>query len=183
MSAALLTCPYLPVPATALTAACLQPFGRTDRGPAFYETTLLYAQSHWLAGLPAQALLQVNRALGSAVAPKDEILQRWPLPYAAAAWLLRHHGEGQFIGNPRRHYQHLATRMVEPRKALRTWRAWACWEISRALLPDFPADEQQLQAEHIVEPTRDEIVRQLTTLGHPGEEALWKQVLHDCNAR
>jgi hypothetical protein len=173
-------CPHLPVPPAELTAACLQPFGRTDRGSAFYETTLHYAQSHWLAGLPAQALLQVNRALGSAVAPQDEILTRWPLPYAAAAWLLKHHGEGQFIGNPRRHYQHLATRMVEPRKALRTWRAWACWGISRVLLPAFPADEKQLAEEQITEPTQDEIARHLTALGHPGEADLWRQVLGTC---
>jgi hypothetical protein len=162
--------------AAPLTAACLREFGRTDRGPAFYEMTLRYGQSQWLQGFPAQALLQVNRALGAAIAPGDPVLAQWPLPYAAAAWLLENHREGQFIGNPRRHYQHLATRMVEPRKALRTWRAWACWHIARCLLPAFPADEMQLETEGIIEPTSSHIYQHLDTLGHPGEAALWQAV-------
>jgi predicted metalloendopeptidase len=166
-------CPFLPVPSEVLTAACLQPFGKYNRGAEFYEMALKYAQSHWLQGMPAQALLQVNRALGSAVAATDEVLQRWPLPYAAVVWLLGNHTPEQFIGNPRRHYQHLATRMVEPRKALRTWRAWACWHLARQVLPQFSADEEQLRTEQIVEPTPEEIHRQLATLGHAGEADGW----------
>ena len=138
---------------------------------------LTYGQSHWLRGYPAQALLQINRALGSAVASDDAVLQRWPLPYAAVAWILRHHEPGQFIGNPRRHYQHLATRMVEPRKELRTWRAWACWQIARTLLPEFPADDVQLAHEQITEPTAEEIYRQLELLGHPGEAEAWRSLV------
>ncbi len=169
-------CPFLPVPSGVLTAACLQPFGKEDRGAEFYEMALNYAQSHWRQDLPAQALLQVNRALGSAVAATDEVLQRWPLPYAAVVWLLQHHGPDQFIGNPRRHYQHLATRMVEPRKALRTWRAWACWVLVCELLPHFPADEKQLAEENVCEPSRDKVYEQLERWGHPGEAAAWKQL-------
>jgi hypothetical protein len=163
------------MPLQVLTAACLQPFGKDDRGPEFYEMALNYAQSHWEQGLPAQALLQVNRALGSAVAPTDEVLQRWPLPYAAVVWFLQNHGPDQFIGNPRRHYQHLATRMVEPRKELRTWRAWACWFLACKLLPQFPADEKQLAEENVSEPTPETIFEQLKRWGHPGEAEVWQQ--------
>ncbi|MBP7948339.1 MAG: hypothetical protein KA004_01700 [Verrucomicrobiales bacterium] len=165
-------CPFLPISDAPLTAACVQALG-TNRGPEFYEVSLRYGQCRWQQGLPAQALLQINRALGADVPPDHPILARWPLPYPAAAWLLRHHCPGQFIGNPRRHYQHLATRMVEPRRELRTWRAWACWRIACILLPSMPADAAQIEKEGVAEPLEDTIRDRLERLGHPGEAAAW----------
>ena len=175
-------CPFLPKQSVPLTASCLKPFGRLDRGPEFYAMALHYAQSLWLQGVPAQALLLVNRALGAAVSAEDEIVQRYPLPYRAAAWLLQHHGEGQFIGNPRRHYQHLATRMVEPRKELRTWRAWACWHMARILLPHMAADEVQLEAEGVIEPSEQVIFDHLHRLGHPTEPQDWLLLVNELRA-
>lgn len=172
-SAAILTCPYLPVSEQLLTAACMIPLGK-DRGAAFYEQALTYAQSLWLQGVPAQALLLINRALGAALEPGHPVLAHWPLPYRAAAWILQHRTEAQFIGNPRRHYQHLATRMVEPRRELRTWRAWACWWIARQVFPDLPADLDQIANEGIQEPQPEEIAGHLERLGHPGEGELWR---------
>ncbi len=174
-------CPFLPVPLQPLTAECLAAFAN-DRGPEFYHMALLYAQSLWLRGFPARALLLLNRALGCDLTGREEVLARWPLTYKAAAWMLRHHQPQQFIGNPRRHWQHLATRMVEPRRELRTWRAWACWRIACILLPDMPGDELQLARENIREPSEAEIAGQLARLGLPRETDIWREALDYCAA-
>jgi GNAT superfamily N-acetyltransferase len=154
----------------------------TDRGPRFYETALAYAQALWRAGFPAKCLLLVNRALACVFPAGDEVLHRWPLPYSAVAWILANRREGQFIGNPRRHYQHLATRMVEPHKELRAWRAWACWYLAKELLPEseFPCDLRQIRAESLVEPPHDEIMRRLRVLSLMGDEEAWLAALHAC---
>jgi hypothetical protein len=134
--------------------------------------TLSYAQSLWLEGFPAKSLLLITRALGADVRAGDPVLADWPLPYAAAAWVMRERRGTQFIGNPRRHYQHLATRMVEPRKELRTWRAWACWLLANRAFPDFPSDDLQIAREKLVLPRREEVLAWIDALGHPGEAAL-----------
>ena len=170
-------CPLLPPQAELLTAACLRPFGKYDRGPEFYLQALHYAQSLWQQGSPAQSLLLVNRALGADVPAGHPVLTSRPLPYATVAWILRHRSPEHFIGNPRRHYQHLATRMVEPRKLLRTWRAWACWAISRRILPEMPPDEAQLHLENVAEPAVEEIFLALAKAGHPPEAFAWKEIL------
>lgn len=174
-------CPFLPPAAEPLTAACLSEAG-TGRGAVFYLQALEYAQSLWLQGYPARALLLINRAFGCALDAADPVLARWPLPYRAVVWLLQQHKPDQFIGNPRRHWQHLATRMVEPRRELRTWRAWACWQFACVLMPHMPADELQLSRETIAEPTTGLIHKRLTSLGHPGEAALWREVLDFCQS-
>ncbi len=169
-------CPHLPVPDRPLSAASIRD-AEDDRGPRFYYLALECAQALWLAGLPAQSLLLLNRALSADLHGGEPVLRDWPLPYAAAAWIMRHHDPGHFLGNPRRHYQHLATRMVEPRKELRTWRAWACWALARAMLPDLPADEKQLAVEGVREPDIDRIAAELRRLGLPGEADLWQHAV------
>ncbi len=133
-------------------------FGK-ERSAAFYEACHLYAQSLWQQGFPAKSILALNRAL-SCVLPSDE---RLPLPYRALAWLLIHRPADQFIGNPTRHWQHLATRMVEPNKELRMWRAWACWYLAKEILPEseFPPDLKQIREEAVREPTRAIIAQHL----------------------
>jgi len=162
-----------------MRAADMKAFGK-ERGPAFYEAALACAQSLWLQGLPAQALLLVNRALGAEVDAADPALERWPLPYRAAAWVMLAREAEHFIGNPRRHYQHLATRMVEPRLEQRRWRAWACWAMACRVFPDYPADEKQLAEEGIVEPQVDEIRENLERFGIAGEVAAWEAGLAMC---
>ncbi|HWB02043.1 MAG TPA: hypothetical protein VG796_03400 [Verrucomicrobiales bacterium] len=169
-------CPLLPVPATPLTARCIASLA-ADRGTGFYHTALLYSQSLWLQGYPARAILLLNRAMGCDLDGTEPILAAWPLPYKAAAWMLRNHLPEHFIGNPRRHWQHLATRMVEPRKELRTWRAWACWRMACLILPHLPADELQLSRENIREPSEGEIAGRLECLGIPGELEVWRDAL------
>jgi hypothetical protein len=170
-------CPHLPIPEQAVTAAVMKRYG-ADRGPDFYLGALSCAQSLWLQGLPAQAILQLNRAFAAEVAPDDAVLREHPLPYAAMAWLLRHHQPGQFIGNPRRHFQHLATRMSGPRTEIRIWRAWACWWMTRVIDPSLPADEEQLAREPVREPSVAEITEGLQSHGHPAEVELWTSTLN-----
>lgn len=169
-------CPFLPCQEEPLTAASLAVLGE-DRGPEFYLAALHYAQSLWRQGFPARSILLCNRALGAELDGSEPVLRQWPLPYMAIGWLLRHHRPEHFIGNPRRHWQHLATRMSGPRAELRMWRAWACWRMGCVALPHFPADEKQLAEEPVREPGEEEIASHLERLGHPGEVGLWREVL------
>ncbi|WP_395748012.1 GNAT family N-acetyltransferase [Prosthecobacter sp.] len=150
-----------------------------ERGPMFYETALHYAQSLWREGFPAKSILILNRALSLPLSAEEPILAKWPLPYLALIWIMQHRVEGQFIGNPRRHWQHLATRMVEPNKELRTWRAWACWYLAQLILPEaeYPSDQKQIREEQIVEPTREEIAGHLHRLSPARDEDVWRHAL------
>jgi len=172
------TCPLLPEIDRVFTSADVKALG-ADRGPAFYELSLHYAQSQWCAGFPAQSMLQVNRALATCLSAEEPIMQQWPLPYRVMAWLMMNRRDDQFIGNPRRHFQHLATRMVEPHKALRTWRAWACWYIAKGLLPEaeFPGDMKQIREERIIEPTFAAISSNLRELSPADDEQRWLEAL------
>ena len=164
------------MPEHPVTAAAMKQFGE-DRGPDFYLGALTCAQSLWLQGLPAQAILQLNRAFGADVPPDAPVLTTYPLPYAPMAWVLGHRQLDQFLGNPRRHFQHYATRMSGPRREARIWRAWACWWMARQIDPDLPADEEQLATEGVREPLFSEIEAGLERHGHPGEVAVWKAAL------
>lgn len=144
------------------------------RGARFYEQALRCGQSLWLQGLPAQALLMLNHALGADLNGDEPVLESWPLPYAAIAWVMMQRTGDQFIGNPRRHFQHLATRMVEPRKARRSARAWACWSMACRIFPDYPADGEQILGEGVKEPGWDEIVAMLEDEGIDGEVEVFR---------
>lgn len=150
-----------------------------ERGPLFYETALHYAQSLWREGFPAKSILLINRALSIPLKSDEPILAKWPLPYQALVWIIQQRVEGQFIGNPRRHWQHLATRMVEPNKELRTWRAWACWYLAKTILPEmeFPTDLKQVREEQLVKPTRDQIAANLQRLSPANDLEVWQQAL------
>ena len=172
-------CPHLPPVAAPLTHESMAGL-RTDRGEVFYETALAYASSLWLQGLPARCLLLINRAFSADLQGDEPILERYPWPYAAVAWVLRHRPQPEdryFIGNPRRHYQHLATRMVPPRLEQRRWRAWACWYLAKQILPPdaFPADAKQIADKGVVEPSQGLIAERLDQYGLPGECSLWAQ--------
>jgi len=175
-----LPCPLLPSIDRSLTAADSRALGK-ERGAEFYRFCLAYAQSKWCAGLPAQVLLQLNRAMSADLDGSESVLEEYPIPYAQVAWVLRARPDrrGQFMANPRRHWQHYATRMVGPRAELRTWRAWACHVIAVSILPDetFPADLEQIVAEGLVIPGEAEVGSQLDALGLPGEADHWRAVV------
>lgn len=170
-------CPFLPVPEVPVRPEATRRYRNGERKAPFYEAAILYAQSLWLRGFPAKALLLITRGMGADLDGGEPILRDWPLPYAAKVWLMRNRKPDQFMGNPRRHYQHLATRMSGPRAEVRTWRAWASWHLATAVFPAFPVDEQQIREEGIVIPGEDEVEVALARLGLPGEVGLWRSVL------
>lgn len=169
-------CPLLPPAGPEISAVSMRTAG-ADRGPAFYHLALVCAQALWQKGLPAQSILMLNRAFSSALSPDDPILREWPPPYAALDWVLRHRWEDQFVGNPRRHFQHLATRMSGPRHEVRIWRAWACWAISCRALPWAEADTKQIAEEGIEEPGLTAISERLRQLGWEGEAEIWERTM------
>lgn len=156
-------CPFLPPAPEAIQPSDTRPFRLGGDPGAYYTFALKCAQSLWLQGKPAQALLQLNHALGVDMEPDSEALLQWPLPYQAIVWILtRRHEEG-FLGNPVRHYQHLASRMSGPRKELRSWRAWACFHLAEQVLPtdEFPRDRRQIEREQLKIPPWDQVLEGL----------------------
>lgn len=168
-------CPYLPVidrlwPAVALAGM--------DDPCDLFPTALRCAQSRWRCGLPAQSLLMLNRAFACDLPDDAAALSPYPWPYAALGWILRHSPDDCFLGNPRRHFQHLATRMTDsPIKDLRVARAWACWAIARRVLPACIPDTDQLVRENITEPSIDSIRAFPVWKTRPRELALWQETL------
>ncbi len=152
---------------------------RGKSGAGFYVAALSFSQSLWLEGKPAQALLQMNKALMADLSGWEPELREWPLPYAAKVWVMREAGEGEFLGNPVRHYQHLATRMSGPRAELRTWRAWACLHLAEGELgrEGFPRDGEQIAKEGVVVPGWEEVVGRLEELGLEGEAEMVMAVM------
>lgn len=128
-----------------------------DRGAAFYRDALAFAQGHCLEGKPAQAILQLNKAFSADLRDDDLLLEECPWPYAALEWIMDHAADGSagFLGNPVRHFQHLATRMRGPRREVRVARAWKCFHIARRVLAgrgDYPLDGRQIAREGIFFP-------------------------------
>jgi hypothetical protein len=70
--------------------------------------------------------------------------------------------------------------MNEPRKELRTWRAWACWLMACIVLPDMPGDGEQIIRDGIREPSEEEIAANLDRLGHHYETVAWREALTYC---
>jgi len=172
-------CPWLPVPERPIRAADSRALG-AERGAQFYRLCLEYAQSKWMVKLPAQGILQLNKAFAADIDGSESELQNWPLPYQAMAWILEQRPdreEGVFLGNPRRHWQHYATRMSGPRSEIRTWRSWACWWLCEGRLPadEFPVDQLQIDEDGIVLPEIDQVAEALDQFGIRGEVGLWRE--------
>jgi hypothetical protein len=167
-------CPFLPHVGKVMSPSDTRIIRDLDDQSSYYLSALTCAQSLWLQGKPAQSLLQLNHALAVKLSADDQVLAQWPLPYQAIVWILsRRHEEG-FMGNPVRHYQHLASRMSEPNKELRAWRAWACFHLAQGILPadEFPVDQRQIEREFLEIPIWNEVFVQLNRLGLPTETAI-----------
>lgn len=143
---------------------------------SYIEFRSKYAQSKWMTGFPAQAILQINHIFGT-TAPT------YVMPYSATAWILNQRPDlyDQFIGNPTRHWQHYATRMSGENSELRKWRAWACRAISESILPleEFPIDEEQIKQEGIQIPSLELITSKIAELSSQEEVVLWQKELHN----
>ena len=170
-------CPLLPGVDRVLTAEVTAVFKRSYNVD-FYLAALRYAQSLWLEGKAAQALLQLNKSLMAELSGGEDAVLTWPLPYAAKCWVMENCPADEFLGNPVRHYQHLATRMRGPRSELRRWRAWACFHLAEAVVDQEanPRDQLQITREGVEVPGFDEVLAHLARLGIPREEDLVREV-------
>ena len=175
-------CPFLPSIEQEYRASELARFRPQPKTAEFYLIALKCAQSRWLSGLPAQALLMLNRAFTvdfrSWSVSEQSIIDEHPPPYAAVQWMVLHGDQFGFLGNPRRHFQHLATRMSGELSPLRIARAWACWEIVKTARPDFAPDERQLDKEDITEPSFDRVSRELKNRACEKEFKAWLNARH-----
>ena len=135
------------------------------------------AQSLWRQGKTAQAILQLNRVLASrdcweGAAGKGN-------PYRALRWMVARPLDGVFMGNPVRHFQHLATRVRGPDAGLRSWRAWACFHLCRIDLAaeEFPPDREQAAREGLRYPSLEEIEAGLAGENGAIEVAAFREAL------
>lgn len=173
MGARLPDCPLLPAPAGRMSWRDLEAAKAIDE-PTHYLTCLRYARQLWETdGLPARALLAVDRGLFCDVPAGHPALAANPLPYAVIGWMVAQDVGGAFLGNPRVHYQHLADRVRGDREHRVRWRSWAAWGIVRRVRPDFPADPRH----EVCEPTKDEIEAGLRSHGVAGEAKAWQAAL------
>jgi hypothetical protein len=137
---------------------------RRDCGSEFHRACHELSQSLWCQRKPAQAILQLNKA---AMVPD------LAAPYPALAWYLIHRSHDSFIGNPVRHFQHLASRMSGDHAELRSWRAWACFYLAEEILPssDYPRDAEQIEKEGLAIPSQDEVEKNLPSCDSSGLSA------------
>jgi hypothetical protein len=143
------------------------------RCAAFHQDALRFAQSQWLAGKPAQAILQLDKAWMADLSAAPEFQDAHSSPYHALAWILHRAAAGNcgYLGNPVRHFQHLASRMSGPRAELRAWRAWLCMHLAERVLPraGYPRDGRQIVREGLWIPSSGRALEAVATLGWPGE--------------
>jgi hypothetical protein len=127
---------------------------RGERGEQFHRACLELSQSFWQQEKPAQAILQLNKA---------SMVPNRSAPFEALAWYLVNRKEGEFIGNPVRHFQHLASRMSGEHANLRRWRAWTCFHLAEEILPAkaFPRDHEQIKKETLKIPAPAEVEKNL----------------------
>lgn len=137
-----------------------------------YMALLCYAQKLWMRDSAARALLALDRAAFIRLADHSPVLEDWPVPYAALQWMLANHDGSSFLGNPRRHYQHLASRVGGSDAERKRWTAWACWYITRQTLGDLEADTRQ----NVSEPDATAITAGLSKHGIKGEVDWWLAV-------
>lgn len=146
----------------------------------FYVASLSYAQALWLHGKPAQAILQLNKAWTAELTGEEKELSEFPAPYRALVWLVDHAkgGEMGFIGNPLRHFQHLASRVSGPNRDLRSWRAWACFWLMVAELEGlgYDRDGAQIVSEGLWIPSRERVRNEIFKRGWKGEDAMLSAV-------
>jgi len=174
-------CPHLPKVENKLPSTHTRPF-RTECGPQFYLACLELAQSNIIFRKPSQAILQLNKSMMATIPSNHPILDQHPIPYTSLAWILKQPWDSTFLGNPVRHFQHLATRMspTSPQPELRTWRAWASFHIATFILPspNFPLDQKQITTENLQIPTKTETLKNLIKLSpHQTEITTIKNIL------
>ena len=173
-------CPFLPHANEPMSPSDSRAVRNSLDQSSYYLSALTCAQSLWLQGKPAQALLQLNHSLAVKLSKADTIKYQWPPPFQAIAWILSRRHETGFMGNPVRHYQHLASRMSGPNKELRTWRAWACFHLAQEILPAdlFPHDQSQIDKEQLIIPGWNVVIEQLEVIDPNSDNLILKSMRH-----
>lgn len=104
------------------------------------------------------------------------LLKDHPIPYDPILWIIKHSAENAFLGNPVRHFQHLASRMnrKQPQPELRIARAWCCLHLCETLVvkDKYPRDFRQIEREQLEVPNFDTSLQMLAKwTPHSGEVA------------
>lgn len=169
------SCPFLP------TVSEVHDYTLTrrhagDKGAEFYCDALRYAQSQWICGKPAQAILQLDKAWMADLPADDPVLVAFPPPYEALVWILAKAASGGcgYVGNPVRHFQHLASRMSGPRASIRSARAWVCLHLAEKTVPAThrSRDGWQLAREGLWIPGFGYVLNQVSRGGWRGEASI-----------
>ena len=170
------SCPHLPSIQESLPITHTRQH-RKDCDLEYFNACLELAQSLWRTGSPAQAILQIDKSF---MATHTASL----LPcYLSILWIVKNTPDDQFLGNPVRHFQHLASRMnmSQPNAELRVWRAWACLHLIEKLFPSseniYPRDHQQIEKEKLTIPNEDIILDNITRLSNIQESVLLENLL------
>lgn len=146
-------------------------------GEEYYLACLELAQSLWQNKRPAQAILQLDKAMMAQMPSNSPEVIAYPIPYMAMVWFMENTPAGSFMGNPVRHFQHLASRMnpKQPQPELRTARAWACLHLAEATLNsvNFPRDQKQVVHEKLEIPTTPAVIALLARLSPHQLEKSW----------
>lgn len=128
-----------------------------------------------MSGKPAQAILQLNKSWLADLRGDEKVLGEHPSPYRALVWIMEHAAAGErgFMGNPVRHFQHLASRMSGPRAEVRAWRAWLCFHLAERTLGStgFPRDGVQMVREGLWIPGMERAMAEVDARGWYGEVA------------
>ena len=175
-------CPWLPEAREIHDFTITRRHGR-DRGPAFYQDALGYAQSQWISCKPAQAILQLNKAWMADLRGAEAVLENFPPPYRALVWILWRctAADCGYLGNPVRHFQHLASRMSGPRAEIRSWRAWLCMHLAERVLPHglHPRDGCQIAREGLSIPGFGRALNAVKSGGWPEESRFAMDAMSD----
>jgi hypothetical protein len=167
-----LPCPWLPAVSEIHDFSITRRHGG-KKNAEFYLDALSYAQSQWMMGKPAQAILQLNKSWMADLIADDPVFLTSPPPYRALRWILKTAADGDcgYLGNPVRHFQHLASRMSGPRSEIRSWRAWLCFHLAEYLLDSarFPRDGEQIAREGLWIPNFQRACNEVSAKGWQGE--------------
>ena len=97
MTTRLPACPLLPEPEGRMSWRDLEAAKAADEA-THYLTCLRYARQLWeLEGLPARALLAVDRGLFCELPSGHPLLARHPLPYAVVGWMVAQQAETPWL--------------------------------------------------------------------------------------
>ena len=173
-------CPHLPDIPTPLPITHTR-MHRESCGSEYFQACLELAQSLWRSGSPAQAILQLDKSFMASHSENLPLALTLAKSYHAIIWIIEHSPDDQFLGNPVRHFQHLATRMnmKQPNAELRIWRAWACLHLSEKHSPDlFPRDEDQINKENLTIPSIEQTLAQINDIAGKEEQKMLENILH-----